>query len=131
MTEQDPDRAWFSPLLNKIAEVAGDRAALILGREKACETIYIPRRVDPTHWLSKLLGEEAATALAKEFGPTRLEIPPALNGQKRKRRAAIAQMTDKGYSINKITRTLGVARSTVIDHRRRMRSDDDDQGSLF
>ncbi|WP_292178262.1 helix-turn-helix domain-containing protein [Mesorhizobium sp.] len=131
MSDHDPDRAWFSPLLNKIAEVAGDRAALILGRDKACETIYIPRRVGPTHWLSKLIGEEAASAVASEFGPSKLEIPPALNGQKRKRRAAIAQMTDKGYSINRITRTLGVARSTVKDHRRRMRRDDDDQGSLF
>ncbi|MBZ9678917.1 helix-turn-helix domain-containing protein [Mesorhizobium sp. ES1-1] len=131
MSDQDPDRAWFSPLLNKIAEVAGDRAALILGREKACETIYIPRHVGPTHWLSRLIGHDAASALAGEFGPTKMEIPPALSGQQRKRRAAIAQMTDKGYSINKITRALGVSRSTVLVHRRRMRRDDDDQGSLF
>lgn len=128
---RDPDRAWFSPLLNKIAEIAGDRAALILGRDKACETIYVPRHFGPSHWLCKLVGEEAARALASEFGGSKLEIPPALNGQNRKRQAAIAQMTDKGYSINKITRSLGVARSTVKDHRRRMRRDDDDQGSLF
>jgi DNA-binding NarL/FixJ family response regulator len=127
----DPDRAWFSPLLNRIAEVAGDRAALILGSEKACETIYVPRRFGPNHWLCKLIGEAAAQALASEFGGSKLEIPPALNGQKRKRQAAIAQMTDKGYSINTITRNLGVARSTVKDHRRRMRRKDDDQGSLF
>lgn len=128
---QDPDRAWFSPLLNRIAAVAGDRAALILGREKACQTIYIPSRVGPHHWLVKLIGTEPARLLAKEFGSSKIDIPPALTGQKRQRRAAIAQMTDKGYSINKITHALGVARSTVKDHRRRMRGDDEEQGSLF
>jgi hypothetical protein len=37
----DPDRAWFSPLLNRIAEIAGARAALLLGRDRGCQTIYI------------------------------------------------------------------------------------------
>ncbi|SMH42248.1 helix-turn-helix domain-containing protein [Mesorhizobium australicum] len=129
----DPDRSWFSPLLNRIADVAGVRAALMLGREKGCQTVYIPRRFGPQHWLPKLVGDDAAAALAKEFGGSKIDIPPALVGQKRKRRAAIAEMTENGYSIARITRALGVAKSTVKDHRRRLRGDEDDgpQGKLF
>lgn len=130
MSETDPDRIWLSPLLNRIADVAGDRAALILGRDKACEVIYVPDNVTPDHWLAKLIGYEPAVALSKVYGSQKLEIPPALNGQKRKRRAAIVQMLDKGFSTNKITRALGVARTTVKNHRRLLRRDDD-QGSLF
>ncbi len=125
----DPDRAWLSPLLNRIAAVAGERAALILGAEKACERIYIPERLEPDHWLIALVGAEPAAAIAAEFGGQKLDIPPALAGQKRQRQRAIAKMTERGRSINAIAKTLGIARSTVKDHRKRLR--DDDQGTLL
>lgn len=129
MNAAPSDRAWFSPLLNRIADVAGDRAALLLGREKACQLIYIPQRPAANHWLTKLVGREAALALGREFAGQKLLIPPALAGQKRRRAHAIAEMTDKGYSINSIAASLGVARSTVIDRRRYARREDED--SLF
>lgn len=134
MTDELSDRPWLSPLLNRIAEVAGQRAALILGRERACQSIFIPKYYRDGHWLPALIGEEAARALIHRFGGTELEIPPALAGQMRRRRHAIAELTQKGYSINRTTRLLGVSRSTVKNHRRRLREDDDDtddQGSLF
>jgi hypothetical protein len=130
---QDPDRAWFSPLLNRIADVAGVRAAMLLGREKACQMVYIPRQPGPKSWLVKLIGAESAAKLASEFGGSQVLIPPALVGEKRRRGAAIAELTDKGYSINETARATGVARSTIIEHRARLRGRDDDgsQGSLF
>ncbi|MBP0439455.1 hypothetical protein [Tianweitania sediminis] len=137
MTEQhDPDRAWLSPLLNRIADVAGVRAALLLGNEKACQTIYIPQRVNNEHWLPKLIGMEAARKLAADFGGMKIVIPPALVGEKRRRQRAIAEMTRKGYSISSTASSLGVARSTVNEHRRRLKEpdgdrDDDEQGTLF
>ena len=70
------DRAFFSPLLNRIADVAGERAALILGREKACQTVYFPkepalvgktlaqisasRGTDPAQTLMDLIKEDGA-----------------------------------------------------------------------
>lgn len=123
-----PDRAWMTPLLNRIADVAGERAALILAREKACEKIYIPATVTEDHWLPKLIGMESAIALCKRYAGDRIEIPPAMAGDKRRRAQVIAQMIDKGYSTNSIARTLGVTHKTVQLHRRKA---DYGQGSLF
>ena len=133
MIDEFADRPWFSPLLNRIADVAGERAALILGRERACQSVFIPKYFREGHWLQELVGDEAAKDLIRAFGGTELEIPPALAGQLRRRRIAIADMTPQGYSINHTTRLLGVSRSTVKNHRRALRESDDDdgQGSLF
>ncbi|MCQ4630919.1 hypothetical protein GB927_012775 [Shinella sp. CPCC 100929] len=120
MSEQLPERAWFSPLLNEIADVAGDRAALLLGREKACCRIFIPKNLKPGHWLVELVGDEAAGKLVKRYADSYLDIPPALGGQMRRRRRAITDMTMQGWSIARITRALGVARSTVTDQRRKI-----------
>ncbi|MGO1161714.1 LuxR C-terminal-related transcriptional regulator [Brucella sp. C7-11G] len=123
-----PDRAWMTPLLNRIADAAGERAALILAREKACQKIYIPVDVSDDHWLVSLIGIDAAKALCELFGGNKLEIPPALAGDKRRRAMAIAEMLDKGYSTNVIARSLGVTHKTVQLHRRKT---DDGQGTLL
>lgn len=125
------DRAYMTPLLNRIADVAGERAALILGREKAGEQIYVPERATEDHWLSELIGIEAATRLTTIFGSQKLLIPPALAGDKRRRAATIAEMIDKGYSNNQIIRATGVSMSTVTLHRKKLPKPDDPQGSLF
>lgn len=121
MTEQVPDRAWFSPLLNEIADLAGVRAALLIGREKACQRVYIPKPpIAPDHWLIALVGDEAAIRIGNRWGGHNLDIPPALGGQMRRRRRAITEMTKNGMSINRIARSLGVCRATVTNQRRTM-----------
>jgi DNA-binding NarL/FixJ family response regulator len=119
MSDHLPDRSWLSPLLNEIAEVAGERAAIILAREKACQRIYIPKTLPGDHWLIKLVGDEAAYKIAKRFAG-HLDIAPALGGQKRRRRMAIAEMTENGWSIRKISKSIGISRSTVTDTRRKI-----------
>lgn len=125
-----PDRAWMTPLLNRIADVAGVEAAVTLGRERAGLQIYIPERMTPDHWLAQMVGLEPAIAISKLFGSRKLDIPPAIGGDKRRRAALIAQMIEKGYSINKIVSLTGVSRSTVKEHLKH-RPADDRQGSLF
>ncbi|CDN93442.1 MULTISPECIES: winged helix-turn-helix domain-containing protein [Agrobacterium] len=125
-----PDRAYMTPLLNRIADVAGERAAIILGREKAGQRISIPNSMPANHWLAELIGHDAAKAMAEKFGSQKIDIPPALGGDKRRRAMTIAQMIDKGYSINEIVRATGVSRSTVKEHLKK-RPRDDRQGSLF
>lgn len=130
--EPIPDRAWFTPLLNRIADVAGERAALLLGREKAGQQIYVPGTVKPGHWLAELVGPDAASALAEHFGDKLILIPQALSGEKRRRANTIAQLADKGYSIGKIVQLTGLSRSTVAQHVQRHRANTDDpQGNLF
>lgn len=131
------DRAWMTPLLNRIADVAGERAALILGTEKAGQQIYIPVKVDSDHWLAGLINYESALALVGVYGGNNITIPPVMAGDKRRRARVLADLIAKGYSINKIVALTGVARSTVIEHRGRSPKaivtllDDDDQGTLL
>ncbi|MGV1784567.1 hypothetical protein [Agrobacterium tumefaciens] len=124
-----PDRAYMTPLLNRIADVAGERAAIILGREKAGLQIYIPETVTPNHWLADLVGLDAAKAIAVAWGSKHLVVPPAMNGDKRRRASTIAELIEKGYSNNQIVALTGVSRRTVIEHRRKR--PDDRQASLF
>lgn len=130
MSNHLSDRAYMTPLLNRIADVAGERAALVLGREKAGERISIPNTMGADHWLAKLIGLDAALAMSASFGSQKIDIPPALGGDKRRRAVTIAQMIDKGYSINTIVRLTGVSRSTVKEHLKRQPRDDG-QGTLF
>lgn len=125
-----PDRAYMTPLLNRIAEVAGERAAVILGREKAGQQIYIPENTAPNHWLSELIGVDAAKAMAAKWGSKHIVIPAALAGDKIRRAATIAELLDKGYSINEIVRETGVSFNTVRNHAKK-RPRDDRQGELF
>lgn len=134
MSDQPSDRAWMTPLLNRIADVAGERAALILGREKAAQEIHIPKTITPDHWLARMVGHDEARAIAKVFGPRNIVLPPSIGGAKRKRASVLAEMIDKGYTVNQITAATGVARSTVYDHRKgkdHPRKRDRDQGNLF
>jgi len=124
------DRAYMTPLLNRIADVAGERAAIILGNERAGQQIYVPKHMKEDHWLAELIGFDAATAMSRKFANQKIDIPPALGGDKKRRAATIAEMIDKGYSINTIVRLTGVSRSTVKEHLKR-RPRDDRQGSLF
>lgn len=135
MDDHAPERAWLTPLLNRIADVAGLRAALILGREKAAQEVYIPKTVHADHWLAQLVGLNEARAIAAVFGPRNIVLPPSVGGAKRKRASILAEMIDKGYTVNQITAATGVARSTVYDHRKGKdhprRRKDDPQGSLL
>ncbi|MDQ1196517.1 helix-turn-helix domain-containing protein [Agrobacterium sp. SORGH_AS 787] len=128
---QTPDRAYMTPLLNRIADVAGERAALILGREKAGQQIYIPGTVTPEHWLSQLVGYDAAVAIVGAFGIQNIVIPAALAGEKIRRARVIAELLDNGYSINEIVRRTGVSFSTVRNHSKKRGKKNDQQGELF
>lgn len=125
------DRAWMTPLLNKIADVAGEDAAHAIGMAKAGQQIYIPERAKPDHWLCELVGQTAAEKISEVWGSKYIEIPPALGGDKKRRAETIARLIAEGYSINKIVQMTGVSRSTVKDHLRRRPVRDDRQFSLF
>jgi DNA-binding NarL/FixJ family response regulator len=113
------DRVWLTPLLNRISNVAGEEAAIALGRARPGERVYIPEQVTADHWLVEVVGLEAAEKIAAAYGSMKIEIPQAIAGDKRRRAAAIADLIEKGYSTNAIVRRLGVSQNTVAEHRRR------------
>lgn len=119
----------MTPLLNRIADIAGERAAVLLAQAKGGQQIYIPDRVTADHWLAELIGLDAARALAVAYGSRKLILPVALSSDQRRRASAIADLLEQGYSINAIVRMTGVSRSTVREHARR--KGDNRQGSLF
>ena len=129
-TPELPDRAYMTPLLNRIADVAGVSAAVALGRERAGQQIYIPEKATPDHWLSELVGLDAAQAIVSKWGSKHIVIPAALAGAKIRRASAIAALLDKDYSINEIVRITGVSFTTVRNHKKKRRPDDR-QGELF
>lgn len=125
------DRAYMTPLLNRIADVAGLAAALKLGSEKAGEQIHIPKSMSPENDLAKLIGFEAAQKMSLAFGGGNLLIPAALSGNRRRIRSTIDDMIDNGHSDNEIVRATGVCRRTVTYRRAELKKDDGSPGPLF
>lgn len=123
------DRLWMTPLLNRIADVAGVEAARAIGRSRAGQQISIPTQIRDGHWLSDLIGRDAAEKLAAAYGGKKIIIPASLMGAKRQRAEGIAALVAKGYSLNKIAEITGLSRSTIRLHMER--STDPRQGTLF
>lgn len=126
-----PSRKYLTPLLNRIADVAGVEAAIYIGTRKASRIIYIPAKVKKTHWLSQALGFEKAQALCTEMGPQHISIPPALAGQRKRTHDAIIALTEMSWTVDEIASSLGVARSTVYDNRGRAQMPEPAQTDLF
>jgi transposase-like protein len=107
------------PLLAEIAEGAGLAAALKLGQDKANKRVYIPAVATADHWLTQLVGLDAAAWICQRYAGDRLLIPPTLVGQARWRRDTIIRMTDEGGTVMEIAASIGIARSTVQRTRER------------
>ncbi len=65
----------LSPLLRQLAEVVGVDGVLKLSQTFGGRRLYVPAHPGPEHPISKLLGQERAIALAREFGGIRTENP--------------------------------------------------------
>ncbi len=122
--------SWLPSLLAEIAEVAGLDAALALARARGGSRITIPAAPGKGHWLCKLVGREAALALAEHFatsdGVSRrrgaiLELPVGPVGAHAQVSRRVDAMIRAGVSADEIARTVGVSRRTVF--RRKGRSD--------
>lgn len=125
------DAARLPQTLQEIARVAGVPAALALSRDKGGSVVYIPADPADDHWLIGCVGAEAARAIAAEFGNCRVLIPLAGNRFYARAARAAALMIEEGASTSETARQLGIHVRTVFRHKKRMRSDDDDQGALF
>lgn len=123
--------SWLPPTLADIAELAGLDVALRLAEARGGERISVPDFVADDHWLSRLVGRDAALKLSRRYGRTTVEIPrgPTTNNAQMARK--VREMIDAGATSNEIARATGVVFRTVQRHRARARNTRPDQGSLF
>ncbi|MGJ5203604.1 helix-turn-helix domain-containing protein [Bradyrhizobium sp. HKCCYLR20261] len=133
-------------VLQEIADVAGEAAALKIAAQHGGRRVYFPSAdrlvaVDGEHyWLIDCVGHELARKICKHFEVDgrgqRIEIPLHVGGTYRQFVRQIAerlhQLEDEGKSSTEIARALGLTQRTVHRHRSRHRGHKNkNQGSLF
>lgn len=126
-------------LLARIADIAGEEAALAIARARGGTLAYIPAADNMTedHWLAVAVGIERARLIAKALVSgilgDRFAIPLGPEGGLktyiRARRSAASEALASGASIDEAARLAGIDRSTVLRIKRQMR--DERQGNLF
>ena len=118
-------------ILAVVAEVAGDAAAAALARERGGIRCYIPATAKDGHWLTELVGREAAEAICRAIGGGEIVVPMAGDGLAMQTRRRMEEMIRNGMPAPRIARTLGVSERTVWRHKARLRQRDKRQPSLF
>ena len=126
------DYSYLPSVLQEIADVAGLAAALQLAAARGGETVYIPGHVDGKHWLSQIVGLEAACKICDYYrirnGGLALLIP--MGNKKHSIYQALCAL-DEGYSTREIVRKYGLHERTVYRLRARKRSHNNQQDELF
>ncbi|GAM04828.1 hypothetical protein [Novosphingobium sp. MBES04] len=123
-------------VLAQIADVAGEDAALAIAEARGGTQVYIPPVPGADHWLTKLIGREAARAVADELtcgvGGLRVDLPLGPTGHAAQMRARIDAMIQEGRSERDIALCTGYSTRTIRRRRARLGKDGDDrQMSLF
>ncbi|WP_316191278.1 MULTISPECIES: hypothetical protein [unclassified Bradyrhizobium] len=133
-------------MLQEIADVAGEAAALKIAAQHGGRRVYFPSvdrlvGVDGEHyWLIDCVGYDLARKICEHFQVDgrgqRIEIPLHVGGTYRQFLRQIAErvheLEDEGKSSTEIARTLGLTQRTVHRHRSRHRGRRKNvQSSLF
>ena len=106
-------------ILQRISEVAGQAAALKLARERGGCEIKVSGK--PGGALARIVGDEAAAAIAAEFGPEKITVPMAhLRGQ-RGRREAAARLFAEDKTESQVALAVDVHCRTARRVRRKVR----------
>ncbi len=99
-------------ILAEIAAVAGDGAALAIAAAHGGTEVYIPPAPAADHWLSRLVGHKAASAIAERLtcgvGSRRVEVPLGPTGTMASARAKVESLIRAGdLSERDIARATG------------------------
>ena len=85
--------------LAEIAAVAGEDAALAIAAARGGTQVYIPPDPGRDHWLARLVGHKAATAIADRLtcgvGGIRVELPLGPKGHAARVRAKVDRMLNQ------------------------------------
>lgn len=125
-------------ILGEIAEIAGKDAAYAILHARGGTRITIPSTPPADHWLTKLIGSEAATAICNHFAQSSAsggragmvtEIPLHNTSLQKAARRRIADELRSGKSASAAAREAGVHERTAWRVKAKLR--DDSQGELF
>lgn len=124
-------------LLGDIADIVGPDIALEIARSRGGTRIDIPPRAKPDHWLTALVGMEAADQLCRGLstidadgkvrGVTREILPLGSASLLRRARREAKAALDNGSTVQEAARASGLHERTIW----RMKAKDDRQGDLF
>lgn len=121
-------RSMLPAVLAEIAEAAGQEAAWALARAKGGTTVYIPYSAGEAHWLTELVGAEAAEAICAHFRVAntgaRVLIPIAKQGHQRER---LYKALEDGMSAPQAASAAGMHERSAFRARSRMKRDEDDK----
>lgn len=123
-------------VLADIAMIAGEEAARRVAGAVGGTRVYIPPQPGPDHWLSKLVGIDAARKIADHFtagvGPLRIDIPLGDTGFIASQQARIDAMIVAGRSERDIALACGYTGRGVRKRKARLAAlRDSRQGDLF
>ncbi|MGB0919863.1 MAG: helix-turn-helix domain-containing protein [Alphaproteobacteria bacterium] len=115
--ETMPNHGAVETSFEILATMLGFQAARQLTGKYGGRRIYLPDRVTRTHPLAKLMGWPGAKALCAQYAPGWIAVPLGPNATALQRRQRVQLMSDAGYTIAAIAKTLGVHTRTVERHR--------------
>jgi hypothetical protein len=136
MTEKLPG------VLAEIADLVGEAAAIAIAARAGGTRVYIPAKINSTHWLAQAVGLSVAVRLCDHFRVDHrrgqyLEIPLHVGGTYKQYIRTIAERVHKldagdEASERKIARQVGITERSVRRHRARHRGrSDGKQGRLL
>lgn len=102
------------PLLQEVARIAGDAAAIEIARRLGGRSMYVPQNPRANHKLSRVVGAKAAAVIGQHFGGATVAWPKAKGVLNRHDARWLA---GRGWSVPRIARQLNLtehyARSLV------------------
>ena len=123
-------------ILAEIADIAGEDAALAVAAARGGTQVYIPPSPERDHWLSRLVGQQAARAIADRLtcgvGGMRVDLTLGPKGHAARIRAKVDRMIDDGgFSERDIAQATGYTIRGVRYRKARRKQADDRQLNLL
>ena len=110
-------------LLARIAEVAGEEAALLVAKEWGGQPLYVPQEVTPGHRLVQVLGRLRAEKVAAALGYGEIVVPLGPYADDHAKRMLIRRPLADGLPQHIVARKARVHLRTVEREAQRMRTE--------
>lgn len=118
-------------ILAEIADIAGEDAALAVAAARGGTQVYIPPVPNRDHWLSRLVGHQAAKEIADRLtcgvGGRRLDLPLGPKGLIARGRAKVDRLIGDGRSERDIALATGYTSRAVRMRKARHKGKRDDR----